>query len=205
MRVWEEKGFAVIEQTSSLREEIPVSFRVPAAEAPRRFHQTVKGYAVTPLVSLPALAAALGVKGIYAKDESKRFSLNAFKGLGGSYAMFRILCDRLGLDPESATMQELTSGENREKISQIEFVTCTDGNHGRGVSWAAGLFGCRAHVYMPCGTQEVRAEAIRQVWDAVKKYNPRSMGFDWDDSNPRIQLEPIGTRGYIELLPIKRI
>ena len=166
MRVWKEKGFAVIGQTSSLREEIPVSFRVPAAEAPRRFHQTVKGYAVTPLVSLPALAAALGVKGIYAKDESRRFSLNAFKGLGGSYAMFRILCDRLGLDPESTTMSELTSAENREKISRIEFVTCTDGNHGRGVSWAAGLFGCRAHVYMPCGTQEVRAEAIRRVGPA---------------------------------------
>ena len=166
MRVWKEKGFAVIEQTLSLREGIPASFRVPAAEVPRRFHQTVKGYAVTPLVGLPALAAALGVKGIYAKDESQRFSLNAFKGLGGSYAMFRILCDRLGLDPESTTMQELTSAENREQIGQIEFVTCTDGNHGRGVSWAAGLFGCRAHVYMPCGTQEVRAEAIRRVGPA---------------------------------------
>ena len=63
----------MIEQTPSLREEIPVSFRGPAAAAPRRFHQTVKGYAVTPLVGLPALAAALGVKGIYAKDESRRF------------------------------------------------------------------------------------------------------------------------------------
>ena len=159
MRVWKEKGFAVIEQTASLREEIPASFRVPAAEAPRRFHQTVKGYAVTPLVGFPALADRLGVKGIYAKDESRRFSLNAFKGLRGSYAMFRILCDRLGLDPESTTVSQLTSGENREQIGRIEFVTCTDGNHGRGVSWAAGLFGCRAHVYMPCGAQEVRADA----------------------------------------------
>ena len=25
------------------------------------------------------------------------------------------------------------------------------------------------------------------------------------DSNPRIQLEPLGTRGYIELLPVKGI
>ncbi|MBR4442900.1 MAG: diaminopropionate ammonia-lyase [Clostridia bacterium] len=54
----------------------------------------------------------------------------------------------------------------RDKARQIEFVTCTDGNHGRGVSWAAGLFGCKAHVFMPCGSQEIRAEAIRKVGPA---------------------------------------
>ena len=54
----------------------------------------------------------------------------------------------------------------RERLSRIEFVTCTDGNHGRGVSWAAGLFGCRAHVFMPHGSREVRAEAIRRAGPA---------------------------------------
>ena len=48
-------------------------------------------------------------------------------------------------------------------------------------------------------------EAIQQVWDAIKKYNPQILGYCWDDTNPRIQLEPIGTRGYIELHPIKSI
>ncbi len=48
-------------------------------------------------------------------------------------------------------------------------------------------------------------EAIQQVWDAIKKYNPQSIGFEWDNSNPRVQLEPIGTRGYIELHPVKSI
>lgn len=47
-------------------------------------------------------------------------------------------------------------------------------------------------------------EAIRQVWDAIKKYDPRLIGLCWDDANPRIQLEPIGTRGYIELYPVKK-
>ncbi len=47
--------------------------------------------------------------------------------------------------------------------------------------------------------------AIQQVWDAIKKYNPQSIGYCWDDLNPRIQLEPIGTRGYIELHPVKSI
>ena len=45
--------------------------------------------------------------------------------------------------------------------------------------------------------------AIDQVWEAEKKYDPSVIGYAWDDTNPRIQLEPIGSRGYIELLPIK--
>ena len=53
--------------------------------------------------------------------------------------------------------------------------------------------------------EENFAEAIQQVWDAIKKYDPQSIGYAWDDNNPRIQLEPIGTRGYIELHPVKSI
>ena len=53
--------------------------------------------------------------------------------------------------------------------------------------------------------EENYGEAIQQVWDAIKKYNPQMIGYDWDNSNPRIQLEPIGTRGYIELHPVKDI
>lgn len=48
-------------------------------------------------------------------------------------------------------------------------------------------------------------EAIQQVMEAIKKYNPQIIGYQWDTSNPRIQLEPIGTRGYIELHPVKDI
>ena len=53
--------------------------------------------------------------------------------------------------------------------------------------------------------EENFGEAIQQVWHAIKKYDPRSIGYEWDDSNPRIQLEPIGTRGYIELHPVKSV
>ncbi|GAU76254.1 AraC family transcriptional regulator [Fusibacter sp. 3D3] len=51
--------------------------------------------------------------------------------------------------------------------------------------------------------EEDYAEAIEQVWSAIKKYDPSVIGYAWDTSNPRIQLEPIGTRGYIELLAIQ--
>ena len=53
--------------------------------------------------------------------------------------------------------------------------------------------------------EENFGEAIQQVWEAIKKYNPQVIGYEWDDSNPRIQLEPIGIRGYIELHPVKSI
>ena len=46
--------------------------------------------------------------------------------------------------------------------------------------------------------------AINEIWNAEKKYNPDFIGFEWDDKNPRIQLEPIGKRGYIELVPVKK-
>ena len=51
--------------------------------------------------------------------------------------------------------------------------------------------------------EEDYAQAIGEVWDAIKKYDPSVVGLAWDDSNPRIQLGPIGTRGYIELVPVK--
>lgn len=51
--------------------------------------------------------------------------------------------------------------------------------------------------------EENYCEAIEQVSIAIKKYDPTNIGFVWDETNPRIQLEPIGTRGYIELLAIK--
>lgn len=46
-------------------------------------------------------------------------------------------------------------------------------------------------------------QAITDIWEAEKKYDPSVIGYGWDNANPRIQLEPIGTRGYIELLPIQ--
>ena len=48
-------------------------------------------------------------------------------------------------------------------------------------------------------------EAIGQVWEAIKKYTPETVGYRWDDQNPRIQLEPRGERGYIELHPVQDI
>lgn len=67
-----------------------------ALERASRFHKTIPGYVPTPLVSLDHLAQKLGVAQVLVKDESRRFGLNAFKALGGSYAMARCLGQRLG-------------------------------------------------------------------------------------------------------------
>lgn len=142
-------------------------FSAFAAEQARRFHKTIPGYRETPLVSLSCAAGEYGVDSIFVKDESQRFGLKAFKGLGGSYAMFRILCERLGLDPGAADYDTFREAEVRRRCSGVEFVTATDGNHGKGVSWAAKLFGCKAHVYMPKGSVEARRRAIEEAGSAV--------------------------------------
>ncbi len=51
--------------------------------------------------------------------------------------------------------------------------------------------------------EEDYEQAIMDIWESEKKYDPTIIGYQWDDLNPKIQLEPIGTRGYIELVPIK--
>lgn len=47
-------------------------------------------------------------------------------------------------------------------------------------------------------------EAIQAVQHAMNRYDPTVIGYDWDNDNPRIQLEPRGERGYIELRAVKR-
>lgn len=139
-----------------------------------RFHKSLPGYAPAPLAALQEQAAAFGIKGIYCKDESHRFGLNAFKGLGGSYAMFRILCEKLGLDFKTVDYRYFQKDEVRKQCAKIHFVTATDGNHGKGVSWAAQLFSCSATVFMPKGSVEARRVAIEEAGNAtaeITEYN----------------------------------
>ena len=150
------------------------TFHEPAAQNALRFHRTLPSYQETPLISLSCAAEQYRVRSIFVKDESFRFGLNAFKGLGGSYSMFRILCDRLSLDPLTADYNTFLNPEIRERCSGIEFVTATDGNHGKGVSWAAMLFGCKAHVFMPKGTVEARRIAIEGAGSAVAEITDRN-------------------------------
>ena len=148
---------------------IPSFLSREATENVRHFHQSVPGYAPTPLTELKDYAAACGVRSVLIKDESKRFGLNAFKGAGGVYAVNRVICEHLGIDPAESTLEMLQSSPYKEEIAKMVFITTTDGNHGKGVSWAAGLLGCKSYVYMPVGSVEVRAQAIRDAGSAEVK------------------------------------
>jgi len=128
-----------------------------------RFHQTIKNYSETPLESLPALSAKLGLDGVFVKDESFRFGLNSFKALGGTYAIAKVICNELGLSDQHLNFEHLSSDEIREKAESMTFVTATDGNHGRGVAWAAKQLGQKAVVYLPKGTARARVEAILET------------------------------------------
>lgn len=53
--------------------------------------------------------------------------------------------------------------------------------------------------------EEEYCQAIEEVQAAIERYDPAGLGYVWDDENPRIQLEPIGMRGYIELRAVRPI
>jgi len=127
----------------------------------RKFHKTLPNYEITPLHSLKNLASYLGVDEIMVKDESYRFGLNAFKVLGGSYALANYICKKIGKRIEEVSFQELVSEEVKQKIGDITFVTATDGNHGRGVAWMAKKLGQKSVVFMPKGSSNIRLENIR--------------------------------------------
>lgn len=125
------------------------------------FHESFHMYSPTPLVSLKNLAEHLGISNIFVKDESYRFGLNAFKVLGGSYAIGKFVSEKLGVDISEMSFDELRSNETKDRIGEITFTTATDGNHGRGVAWAAQQLGQKAVVYMPKGSSEIRLDNIK--------------------------------------------
>ena len=77
----------------------------------RAFHQSFPQYTVTPLARLDGQAARLGLSNLCVKDESYRFGLNAFKVLGGSFAMANYIADETGKDVAECTFDYLTSDQ----------------------------------------------------------------------------------------------
>lgn len=140
--------------------EVVSEFTIDKIKRARRFISTFPEYSVTPLHELKNLAKEIGVGTIYLKDESHRFGLNSFKGLGGAWAMGLYLADRLGRDIDELSLDELLKPEIREKLGDITFYTATDGNQGRAIAWAARKFQQKAVVYMPKGSAQVRLDHI---------------------------------------------
>ena len=122
------------------------------------------GYQPTPLVSLTALAAKIGVGGILYKDEGPRFGLGSFKALGGSYAAQRLLqrqiSARLG---HEVSLEDIRTGTYRSEAAEITLVSATDGNHGRSLAWGCQRFGAPCRIYIHAEVSEGRAQAMRDL------------------------------------------
>ncbi len=136
------------------------------------------GYAATPLVSLAAIAAEIGVGEILYKDEGPRFGLGSFKALGGSYAALRVLqreiSSRLGKD---VSLADIRNGAYAEDCAKITLVSATDGNHGRSLAWGCKRFGAPCRIYIHAEVSEGRAVAMRDLGAEVIRIDG-----DYDES-----------------------
>ncbi len=126
------------------------------------FHRQIPGFRRSPLKGLANLAQRLGLGGIWVKDESMRLDLQSFKVLGGSYAIYQLIRQRLGLGDQEISYADLTGGELRAKLGDLTFAAATDGNHGRGVAWAATQLGFKSIIYVHKLTSRSRIQAIER-------------------------------------------
>ena len=138
------------------------------------------------MISLPELAARLGVGSVTVKDEGQRLGLRSFKALGGAYAVIRLVMERtanctgrnVGLEelPRSASgalvmsrgNQDSGSSEFRRAAASLTFTCATDGNHGQSVAAGARLVGSRAVIFVHEGVTQDRRDAIARFGAEIK-------------------------------------
>jgi diaminopropionate ammonia-lyase len=118
----------------------PAAVPPPTDEA-AAFHHSLPGYAPTPVHRLDRIAEDLGVATVHVKDESDRLGLPAFKILGASWAIERLL---------------------REEPATHTLVAASAGNHGRAVARAAALRGLTCRIFLPARALPMRRTAIAE-------------------------------------------
>jgi diaminopropionate ammonia-lyase len=123
-----------------------------------QFHAKLPGFAPSRLVSAAGVAAELGLRRVWVKDESERAGMPSFKILGASWASYKALEKHLGgFDPWD-TIADLS----RQLIPHrpLSLAAATDGNHGRAVARMARLLDLGARIFVPTGTSASRIAAI---------------------------------------------
>ncbi|EUC59255.1 pyridoxal-phosphate-dependent enzyme, putative [Rhizoctonia solani AG-3 Rhs1AP] len=122
-------------------------FTAAHSSRPAAFHKRfLPNYSPTSLTDVPAIAQELGLGHVLIKDESNRLGLPAFKILGASWATFVVLCERFGLDPDSASLGDIRVLCNKQPVS---LWAATDGNHGRALARVASIIGATSKIYVP--------------------------------------------------------
>lgn len=148
----------------SYPERLQSILRLKDAEIAFNEISTWPSYEQTPLVSLNKIAAKIGIKEIYYKDESSRFGLGSFKALGGTYGVLRFIKDALEEEfGKTVAIEDIRSGKYSNNISKYTVTTATDGNHGRSVAFGAKLFGCKCQIYIHSEVSQGRHDAIENL------------------------------------------
>ena len=126
----------------------------------------------TPLIALTELGEKLGIASLHYKDESYRFDLNAFKSLGGTYAVGMVLLNylkgKIKLEPDFMTLAE---GGYKDLVANITVTCASAGNHGRAIAAGARHFGCRAAIFLPDGTALERENMIKETGAEIIRHS----------------------------------
>ncbi len=140
------------------------------ARAQLPLHRSLPGYAPTPLHDLPDLAGDLGLGRLLIKDEAGRFGIDAFKGLGASYAMYSVLRARWqALTGQDLAPAAFASAQVKERLGDVTFCAATDGNHGRAVAWTARRLDQRAVIFLPDDTARARITSLEREGAEVRR------------------------------------
>ena len=141
--------------------------RAAAARVERTFASRAH-WRETPLFDAAELAAKLGLRHLWLKDESGRLGLNSFKSLGGAYAVTVKADEALRSNPVTTSGPRPTgTAERNPGAGNLTFACASDGNHGLSVAWGASLLGLSALVYLHEGVSVERAQAIEALGATV--------------------------------------
>ncbi len=162
------------------------------------FHASLPGYRPTELTEVPAPADALEVGRVFVKDESGRLGLGAFKVLGASWAIVRVLAD-------AASTLDFAALRLAAARAPVELVTATDGNHGRAVADLARLFDQRSRVFIPdtspasvaamIADEGAAVTVIPELYDAAVELAAR-----YTDAEPgRVLIQDTAWPGYEQI------
>lgn len=149
------------------------------------FHRRFPSFSVTPLVSLDSVAAELGVRHVFIKDESTRMNLPSFKILGASWATYRAILREVNL-VVGTSLEDLSVAARKENI---KLLAATDGNHGRAVARMAKLLGIKADIFVPTDLDQITRDLIASEGARVIVYQG-----DYDSTvrHAKVQAETAG-------------
>ena len=154
----------------TLTDTTELSF-APDPTRPGAFLDLCPAYETTPLKTL-TLESGIDV---FAKDETNRMNLGAFKALGGPYAVARLIQQLWQQQHSDALpLSRLLDDDIKTFAKQIVFVCASAGNHGIGVATGARLFNARARIYLartvPQGFSQRLSDHGAEVVIAGKNY-----------------------------------